>query len=244
MRCVRSAWSQSTLHHLEESQRNRHLLESTIQIVTAFSAQAALSFFDITLKGPADAHSRAAPCLLRPLPLPTTPTVSPGRSVSPTRIEIKNECYLSSKVQAVISEIHNYPNEKKYVTVSCPYQPYPRVLAYSKSSILDSARSGRFTAFVIRLDLTAASRVHLLEPQWNPSLEDQALARAHRLGQEHPVTTLRYVIRDSIEEVSYLCSPNTKRVLSRMVYGNNIFVAAYPRRAGPKEAASLHTSLE
>lgn len=54
-----------------------------------------------------------------------------------------------------------------------------------------------------RLDLTAASRVHLLEPQWNPSLEDQALARAHRLGQTHPVTTLRYVMRNSIEEVRH-----------------------------------------
>ncbi|KAF2629119.1 hypothetical protein BU25DRAFT_296449, partial [Macroventuria anomochaeta] len=47
------------------------------------------------------------------------------------------------------------------------------------------------------LDLTAASRVHPLEPQWNPSLEDQELARAHRLGQTHPVTTVRYIMRDS-----------------------------------------------
>lgn len=54
---------------------------------------------------------------------------------------------------------------------------------------------------VSRLDLTAASCVHLLEPQWNPSLEDQALARAHRLGQTKPVTTFRYVMKNTIEEV-------------------------------------------
>jgi len=53
----------------------------------------------------------------------------------------------------------------------------------------------------LSLDLTAASTVHLLEPQWNPSLEDQALARVHRLGQTHPVTTIRYVMEDSFEEV-------------------------------------------
>jgi SNF2 family DNA or RNA helicase len=53
-----------------------------------------------------------------------------------------------------------------------------------------------------RLDLTAASRVHLLEPQWNPSLEDQALARVHRLGQTRPVITIRYIMEDSFEEVS------------------------------------------
>jgi SNF2 family DNA or RNA helicase len=51
------------------------------------------------------------------------------------------------------------------------------------------------------LDLTAASTVHLLEPQWNPSLEDQSLARVHRLGQTRPVTTIRYVMEDSFEEV-------------------------------------------
>ena len=53
-----------------------------------------------------------------------------------------------------------------------------------------------------RLDLTAASRVHLLEPQWNPSLEDQAFARVHRLGQTRPVTTIRYVMENSFEEVT------------------------------------------
>jgi SNF2 family DNA or RNA helicase len=45
--------------------------------------------------------------------------------------------------------------------------------------------------------------VHLLEPQWNPSLEEQALARVHRLGQTRPVTAIRYVMEDSFEEVTY-----------------------------------------
>ena len=52
-----------------------------------------------------------------------------------------------------------------------------------------------------RLDLTVASRVHLLEPQWNPAVEDQALARVHRMGQHRPVVTMRYIVSDSIEEV-------------------------------------------
>ena len=46
--------------------------------------------------------------------------------------------------------------------------------------------------------------VHLLKPQWDPSIEDQALARVHRLGQSRPVTTIRYVMKDSFEEVCYL----------------------------------------
>ena len=53
----------------------------------------------------------------------------------------------------------------------------------------------------IRLDLTAASRVHLLEPQWSPMAEEQALDRVHRMGQRQEVVATRYIVKDSIEEV-------------------------------------------
>lgn len=51
------------------------------------------------------------------------------------------------------------------------------------------------------LDLTAASRVHLMEPQWNPTAEEQALDRVHRMGQKSEVHAIRYIVKDSIEEV-------------------------------------------
>lgn len=35
----------------------------------------------------------------------------------------------------------------------------------------------------------------------NPTLEDQALARIHRIGQTKEVTTVRFIVRDSFEEV-------------------------------------------
>jgi SWI/SNF-related matrix-associated actin-dependent regulator of chromatin subfamily A3 len=41
-----------------------------------------------------------------------------------------------------------------------------------------------------------------MEPHWNPSVEQQALARIHRIGQQQSVTTIRYVMRGSYEEVS------------------------------------------
>ena len=52
------------------------------------------------------------------------------------------------------------------------------------------------------LDFTVASRVYLMEPHWNPMLEEQALDRIHRIGQTKPVTTIRYIAKDTIEEVS------------------------------------------
>lgn len=54
----------------------------------------------------------------------------------------------------------------------------------------------------ISLNLTAANRAYLMEPHWNPTTEEQALARIHRLGQMRPVATIRLVIENSIEEVS------------------------------------------
>ncbi|KAK0378999.1 DNA repair protein rad5 [Colletotrichum limetticola] len=52
----------------------------------------------------------------------------------------------------------------------------------------------------VGLTLTAASRAYLLEPQWNPSIEEQALARIHRIGQTQEITTIRFVISNSIEQ--------------------------------------------
>jgi SNF2 family DNA or RNA helicase len=50
------------------------------------------------------------------------------------------------------------------------------------------------------LNLTAADYVVHLDPWWNPAVEDQASDRAHRIGQERPVTIYRLIVRDSIEQ--------------------------------------------
>ena len=43
------------------------------------------------------------------------------------------------------------------------------------------------------LNLTAADHVFLLDPWWNPAVEDQAADRAHRIGQDRPVLVHRLV---------------------------------------------------
>jgi hypothetical protein len=52
------------------------------------------------------------------------------------------------------------------------------------------------------LNLATANRVFLVEPQWNPSVENQAVARALRLGQEQAVIVTRYVVDETVELVS------------------------------------------
>ncbi|MDR2175836.1 MAG: DEAD/DEAH box helicase [Synergistaceae bacterium] len=50
------------------------------------------------------------------------------------------------------------------------------------------------------LNLTAADYVIHMDPWWNPAVEEQASDRAHRIGQDRPVTVYRVVAKDTIEE--------------------------------------------
>ena len=50
------------------------------------------------------------------------------------------------------------------------------------------------------LNLTSASQAFVMEPQFNPAAEAQAVDRVHRLGQRRPVTIVRFIMRNSFEE--------------------------------------------
>ncbi|PPQ95764.1 hypothetical protein CVT26_015851 [Gymnopilus dilepis] len=50
------------------------------------------------------------------------------------------------------------------------------------------------------LDITSCNNVILMEPWWNPFTEEQAIARAYRVGQTLPVKVFRLVVKNSIEE--------------------------------------------
>jgi len=63
------------------------------------------------------------------------------------------------------------------------------------------------------LNLTAADHVFLLDPWWNPAVEDQAADRAHRIGQERPVLVHRLVAQDTVEE-RILALQESKRALA------------------------------
>ncbi|CEN61888.1 hypothetical protein ASPCAL08535 [Aspergillus calidoustus] len=52
----------------------------------------------------------------------------------------------------------------------------------------------------VGLNLTVANRVHIIEPQWNPTVESQAIGRVMRIGQQKQVYVTRYIIKNSIEE--------------------------------------------
>ena len=52
----------------------------------------------------------------------------------------------------------------------------------------------------VGLNVQAASVVIIAEPQWKPGTEDQAVARAHRMGQVRRVQVHRLLAKDSVDE--------------------------------------------
>jgi len=70
----------------------------------------------------------------------------------------------------------------------------------------------------VGLTLTAADHVYILDPWWNPAVEDQAADRAYRIGQDRPVLVHRLVARDTIEE-RVLALQRSKRELGAAIVG-------------------------
>jgi len=68
------------------------------------------------------------------------------------------------------------------------------------------------------LNLTAADSVFILDPWWNPAVEEQAADRAHRIGQTRPVMIYRLVARDTVEE-RVLALQAAKRSLAEAALG-------------------------
>ena len=78
------------------------------------------------------------------------------------------------------------------------------------------------------LNLTAADQVFLLDPWWNPAVEDQAADRAHRIGQENPVLVHRMVAKDTVEE-KILELQEKKRALAEAAIGGAAAAASLSR---------------
>jgi superfamily II DNA or RNA helicase len=93
---------------------------------------------------------------------------------------------------------------------------------------VDAFQNGSATLFLISLkaggfglNLTAADYVIHLDPWWNPAVQAQATDRAHRIGQDRPVTVYRLVTRDTIEE-DIVKLHSKKQDLAQLLLGNSV----------------------
>ncbi|MCY1716235.1 DEAD/DEAH box helicase [Microbacterium sp. SL62] len=91
---------------------------------------------------------------------------------------------------------------------------------------IDRFREGDDPAFFISLkaggvglNLVEADYVVLLDPWWNPAVEDQAIDRAHRIGQTRPVIVYRLVAADTIEQKVVTLRETKAELFSRVLDG-------------------------
>ncbi len=75
----------------------------------------------------------------------------------------------------------------------------------------------------VGLNLTSADYVFFLDPWWNPAAENQALSRAHRIGQKSKVMVYRFITENSIEEKILKLQERKKELADVFINSNNPF---------------------
>ena len=74
----------------------------------------------------------------------------------------------------------------------------------------------------VGLNLTAADYVIHMDPWWNPAVEDQASDRAHRIGQQRPVTIYRLVAKNTIEEQIVALHSHKRDLADSLLEGSDL----------------------
>ena len=105
-----------------------------------------------------------------------------------------------------VDHLHIISNYLEQQGINYQYLDGSTSVAERKKRV-DAFQAGSGDVFLISLkaggtglNLTAADYVIHTDPWWNPAVEDQASDRAHRIGQQRPVTIYRLVAKDTIEE--------------------------------------------
>ena len=74
----------------------------------------------------------------------------------------------------------------------------------------------------VGLNLTAADYVLILDPWWNPAAENQAISRAHRIGQNKKVMVYRFITENSIEEKIHIIKKEKKEISDAIMEDSEI----------------------
>lgn len=98
--------------------------------------------------------------------------------------------------------------------------------AKERQEMTNAFNSGERTAFLISLkaggvglNLTGADTVILVDLWWNPAVEDQAIGRAHRMGQDQNVEVYRMITRGTIEEKIQELQASKRHLVSTILDG-------------------------
>lgn len=101
-----------------------------------------------------------------------------------------------------------------------------------RDRVIQDFRSGDVPVFLISLkaggiglNLTEADYVVLLDPWWNPAAEQQAVDRAHRIGQDKNVMVYRLIAADTIEEKVLALQARKAALVDAVIDDGDLFSA-------------------
>ncbi|HVB03967.1 MAG TPA: SNF2-related protein [Chitinophagaceae bacterium] len=81
----------------------------------------------------------------------------------------------------------------------------------------------------VGLNLTAADYVYIVDPWWNPAVEQQAIDRTHRIGQTKSIFAYRMICKDSIEEKILQLQEKKKSLVKDIVSDETGFIKKLTR---------------
>ena len=78
----------------------------------------------------------------------------------------------------------------------------------------------------VGLNLTAADYVYIVDPWWNPAVEQQAIDRTHRIGQTKNIFAYRMICIDTIEDKILQLQERKRKLASELISDDVNFVKA------------------
>ncbi|RKR83680.1 SNF2 family DNA or RNA helicase [Mucilaginibacter gracilis] len=76
------------------------------------------------------------------------------------------------------------------------------------------------------LNLTEADYVYLVDPWWNPAVENQAIDRSHRIGQNKNIVAVRMICTNTVEEKILLVQQTKRELTEGLIQANNSFIGS------------------
>ncbi|KAI7729746.1 hypothetical protein M8C21_026125 [Ambrosia artemisiifolia] len=157
------------------------------------------------------------------------------------RVDVEKNWVESSKVSALLSELESFRSSGSKSIVFSQWTAFLDLLqiplARNKISFvrLDGTLNQQQREKVIKqfseesdilvllmslkaggvgINLTAASNAFVMDPWWNPAVEEQAVMRIHRIGQTKSVSIKRFIVKGTVEERMEAVQARKQRMIS------------------------------
>lgn len=137
-----------------------------------------------------------------------------------------HKCLIYSQFTRVLDILEDYCGKTGYKFVRLDGQS---ALADRRDIVADWQTNDELFVFLLStraggvgLNLTAADTVIFFDSDWNPTQDLQAMDRAHRLGQERPVTVYRLTSRGTIEERMLIRAQQKSRINDLVIKGGGL----------------------